>query len=101
HNLVLGGSRLDPDHDAAMRIDREAPWRWGPIYKTVSKPWGLDGSPPPRTVVGTDDALIAEVPETMPLFCNRAGVIRHPPVFRRSCPSATARSVICAQGRRS
>jgi hypothetical protein len=28
HNLVCGGIRLDPDHDAAMRIDCEAPRRW-------------------------------------------------------------------------
>ena len=27
HNLVFGGSRQDPDHDAAMRIDGEAPGR--------------------------------------------------------------------------
>ena len=27
HNLVFGGSCWDPDHDAAMRIDGEAPGR--------------------------------------------------------------------------
>src|SRR5262249_9775122 len=91
----------DPDHDAAMRIDREAPWWWGPFCTTASKPWDLVGSPPPRTVVGTDDNWIVEVPETMPLFCDHAGAIPHPLVFHRLSPFATARSTVCAQVRRS
>src|SRR5262249_15344099 len=91
----------DPDHDAAMRIDREAPWWWSPFCTTVSKPWDQVGPPPPRTVVGADAGLSVEVRETMPLFCDHGGVIRHLPVFRRSSPSATGRSIVCAQVRRS
>src|SRR5262249_20218017 len=53
------------------------------------KTMGPGRSPPPRTVVGTDDPLIVELPETMHLFCDHVGVIRHPLVFHRLSPFAT------------
>src|SRR5262249_27151131 len=94
---------VDPcsDPDAAMRIEREAPRRWAQSDQRLSNYGGFYGSPPPRTVIGTDDRLTVEVPETMPLFCNHVGVIRRLPVFRRWSPCATARLSVCAPARRS
>jgi len=38
YTLVFGGSDADPDHDAAMRIDGEVPWRRAHSLKTAWKP---------------------------------------------------------------
>jgi hypothetical protein len=35
-NLVFGGSLWIRNHDAAMRIDREAPWRWANL-RTIAR----------------------------------------------------------------
>ena len=52
HNLVFGAIRMDRHHDAAIRIDGEAPGRQSHSHLRHDSAMGVLGFPPPRTVVG-------------------------------------------------
>jgi hypothetical protein len=55
---------LDPNHDATMRIEGEAPKQQQPILFPGAETWGGDGGLPlPRIVFGGFVAMRAEVPK--------------------------------------
>jgi len=54
---------LDPNHDATMRIEGEAPKQQQPILFPGTKPWGDGGLPLLGSVFGRFVAMRAEVPK--------------------------------------